>query len=177
MGHICDTRCFNENSGHHAWPSPQPGECLCGQEVLENKVWCPLHRRSDLQEAPRHKPGCPATGGYGHGVEACICGTDKPADDVESLKKQLAETEKERDALRGFVRQIAGAPDSQVSAFVRAACAGYLSLGDNTIPPGDPFAENIRLKMRLAEAEKKMHQLIVAHAKLTASEPYPGKNS
>ena len=79
--HICDTRCLNEDHGHHAWPSPQPGECLCGQEVMGKKVWCPVHNRSvDKDERTLiggHKQGCPATGGYGHGVEECICGASR----------------------------------------------------------------------------------------------------
>ena len=34
-----------------------------------------------------HKKGCPATGGYGHGAEECICGADTPSDD--DLVKRL----------------------------------------------------------------------------------------
>lgn len=27
-----------------------------------------------------HRQGCPATGGYGHGIEPCICGADPSVD-------------------------------------------------------------------------------------------------
>jgi hypothetical protein len=49
----------------------------------------------------KHKSGCPALGGYGHGVEPCICGADqigidkqenKPStDDLIAYQKQLLE--------------------------------------------------------------------------------------
>lgn len=31
-----------------------------------------------------HRPGCPATGGYGHGIEPCTCGAD-PTASIELL--------------------------------------------------------------------------------------------
>lgn len=34
----------------------------------------------DSSMTAQHKTGCPATGGYGHGAEECICGAATPQD-------------------------------------------------------------------------------------------------
>lgn len=52
MPHICDNRCRNEDSGHHAWPSPGEDECLCDQRVSGQKVWCPVHAKAQSLAGP-----------------------------------------------------------------------------------------------------------------------------
>ena len=34
-----------------------------------------------------HKPGCPALGGYGHGIEPCCCGADQHERDSRELRE------------------------------------------------------------------------------------------
>ena len=48
------------------------------------------------EPTPEHKPGCPATGGYGHGKEACACQPDPTPE--QDLKDYYLEKLAERDA-------------------------------------------------------------------------------
>ena len=53
--HKCDSRCLGE-SGHHAWPSPRPDECLCRQTVNGGYVHCPMHEMTTPTPAPGEGP-------------------------------------------------------------------------------------------------------------------------
>lgn len=61
--------------------------------------------------AGEHKPGCPALGGYGHGVEECCCGaTPQPTqaqalDELVVLSEQAGLYEHDFPAKRGQARE------------------------------------------------------------------------
>ncbi len=48
--------------------------------IDKKEVDQPKPRKQDaaMPTTGEHKSGCPATGGYGHGPEPCICGAGKP---------------------------------------------------------------------------------------------------
>ena len=65
------------------WLIPDPQNAAFSIRV-EPQPPAPLNEEKDMTT---HKKGCPATGGYGHGAEECICGADTPSDD--DLVKRL----------------------------------------------------------------------------------------
>jgi len=84
--HVCDHRCLNEDYGHHAWPSPQPGECLCDQKLKGEHVWCTVCQTSlgkkkatNKGTAMLHTCDYRCLGGVGHHAhpapapDECLC--------------------------------------------------------------------------------------------------------
>lgn len=53
--------------------------------------------------------------------------------------------------LEGWIKNLAGAPDSQVSAFIRSASIAFLDGGTGTLPPGDPLKRIEALEEGLRE--------------------------
>ena len=61
--------------------------------------------------------------------------------------------------LEDFVKRLANAPDSQVSRFVRTACAGFLHTKEHKLPAGDPFARLTRQRAVLRQLVKTLREL------------------
>jgi hypothetical protein len=76
----------------------------------------PYSRKSKRITMTKHKSGCPALGGYGHGVEPCICGADqigidkqenKPStDDLIAHQRQLLENYQANPVVTLIAREI-----------------------------------------------------------------------
>jgi len=79
------------------WLIPDPQNAAFSIRV-EPQPPAPLNEEKDMTT---HKKGCPATGGYGHGAEECICGADTPSDDTTELVKAVRITDPTAESVVG----------------------------------------------------------------------------
>lgn len=142
--HVCDNRCRGE-SGHHAWPSPRPGECLCNNRLDGQTVWCPTHETSaGTPQTPMPSEGPYRVVAIGNSPYSNIVG---PHDEVieGSIVDQIAQQRCKKfnqahsraltshsDAVRELVRA-AKLSRSAISAVANEANWGFLKDADDAL--------------------------------------------